>query len=436
VGTSPEQAYRRRCGGGILSVQAIPRDLAQAVRSGNLFSSRGSSVLDAPEPDRAQKNSGAQGLKRRTSVTEMPLRREKSYVETFSSDYSEEMEQQFRERVRRPGVRLSLKGGLIPKTIWGRIAAGGALLVIAGAVAGGTMWARSLLLSDEHFTVPTSASIQIAGNSHLTRAQLLSVFGEDVDRNIFRIPLERRKAELESLPWVAHATVMRLLPNRVRVGIVERTPVAFVRDGTRIGLVDGNGVMFDVPDPQSESGTQAPHYSFPVLTGISLSDPVSTRAARVKLYMEFLAGLDAGGEAVSKRVSEVDLSYPEDVKAIVPDSNSQTSVLVHFGSDKYLERYRQYQEHLAEWKTQCPRLSSVDMRYERQVVLEPCSPAADLAPVAASAAEAPPKAVSAAKPAIAPAKVKPRYTPVHGHPMKALKAKGKPVRAAKHGAAR
>ena len=49
------------------------------------------------------------------------------------------------------------------------------------------------------------------------------------------------------LPWVAHATVMRLLPNRMRVSIVERTPVAFVRQGNHIGLVDANGVLLDMP---------------------------------------------------------------------------------------------------------------------------------------------------------------------------------------------
>lgn len=366
-------------------------------------------------------------------MTEMPLRRDKSYVDTFSSDYTDDLNEEFAGKVRRPGVRLSLRGGLIPKSIWGRIAMGGALVVIAGAVTGGAMAARSFLLSDEHFTVPNPDSIQIAGNSHLTRAQLLSVFGGDVDRNIFRIPLDGRRVELESLPWVAHATVMRLLPNRIRVAIVERTPVAFVRNGTKIGLVDANGVLFDVPDPQPESGLPTPHYSFPVLTGISPSDPLSTRAARVKLYVEFLTGLDAGGEAISKRVSEVDLSNPEDVKAIVPDASSQANVLLHFGADKYLERYRQYQDHLAEWKTQCPRLASVDMRYEQQVVLEPCSPAADLAPVAVAPSATTTKAAAEGASTAVPVVAKPKPAAVHKH---SIKAKGKPLRAAKHGAAR
>jgi len=291
----------------------------------------------------------------------------------------------------------------------GRIAAGSCLLLLTGAAIAGGLWVRNFLLHDEHFVVPTSESIQIAGNSHLTRPQLLSVFGEDVDRNIFNIPLADRRTELESLPWVAHATVMRLLPNRIRVAIVERTPVAFVRQGAQIGLVDANGVLFDLPGPDAEDSgggavetvRSAPHYSFPVLTGISAGDPLSTRAARMRIYMSFVAALDATGESISPHLSEVDLSNPEDVKAIIPDAGSTgADILVHFGEERFLERYHQYQEHLAEWRTQYPKLASVDMRYERQVVLEmqPGTPVP-------SGDSAPAGAVRETPPAVAPAKL-------------------------------
>jgi cell division protein FtsQ len=43
---------------------------------------------------------------------------------------------------------------------------------------------------------------------------------------------------------------------------------------------------------------------------------------------------------------------------------------VHFGDSDFLTRYRSYQQHLAEWRQQYPHLSSVDMRYENQVVLD------------------------------------------------------------------
>jgi cell division protein FtsQ len=104
-----------------------------------------------------------------------------------------------------------------------------------------------------------------------------------------------------------------------------------------------------------------------VLTGISADDPISTRAARMKIYLDFMAALDATGEGISHRLSEVDVSNPEDVKAI---GSSSADVLVHFGEEKYLERYHQYQKHVAEWRAQYPKLASVDMRYEQQVVLE------------------------------------------------------------------
>ena len=95
---------------------------------------------------------------------------------------------------------------------------------------------------------------------------------------------------------------------------------------------------------------------------------MSVRAARMKIYLGFMAALDATGEGISHKLSEVDLSNPEDVKAIIPDGGAD--ILVHFGEEKFLERYHQYQQHLAEWRAQYPKLASVDMRYERQVVLQ------------------------------------------------------------------
>jgi cell division protein FtsQ len=254
-----------------------------------------------------------------------------------------------------------------------------------------------MLLHDERFVIQSSSSIEFVGNTHLTRAQLLSIFGQDVERNIFYVSLAQRRAELESLPWVQRATVMRLLPNRLRVLIVERTPVAFVRQGNHIGLVDASGVLLDMP-VDSPANTR---YSFPVVTGISADDPLSTRAARMKIYERFTSELDGSGEKISEELSEVDLSNPEDVKALIPDHSSE--VLVHFGDEQFLDRYRKFEDHLPAWRTQYPKLSSVDMRYDRQVVLEmqPGSgvPVAPVAPSAGAAA-----ADAAVDAAVTPAK--------------------------------
>ena len=223
---------------------------------------------------------------------------------------------------------------------------------------------RNFFRDDPRFRIASSSSIQIMGNSQVTRPELLSVFGSDLGRNIFFIPLRARRASLEDLPWVEHATVMRLLPDQLRVAIVERTPVAFVRHGNTIGLVDAHGVLLHLPP----AAMAAKHYSFPVVTGISDKDPLSVRAARMHLFQQFVNDLDSGGTKVSTQLSEVDLSDPEDIWALLPAQGSD--IQVHFGDSDFLARYRSYQQHLPEWRQQYPHLSSVDMRYENQVVLD------------------------------------------------------------------
>jgi cell division protein FtsQ len=132
-----------------------------------------------------------------------------------------------------------------------------------------------------------------------------------------------------------------------------------------------------------------------VVTGISSRDPLSTRAARMHLYQQFISDLDSGGTKVSSQVSEVDISDPEDIWALLPAEGSD--IQVHFGDSDFLTRYRSYQQHLAEWRQQYPHLSSVDMRYENQVVLD-MTPQANAKPSPDTAAKHP-----AGKPAAHPA---------------------------------
>ena len=355
------------------------RGLARALRNSDGVSKRGTAVLEAPEQDYAPEFRAP----RRTSASpKRKLRRD--FSEDFADDLMEDDD--VPAAARRGGVRLRLRVGL-PRTKWGRIAAGFVVLVLLGICGAAAMLARNAVMHDARFAIPSASAITFAGNVHATRDELLNVFGQDVERNIFHVPLEERQAEVEQLPWVAHATVMRLLPNRIRVSVVERTPVAFVRQGSRIGLVDANGVLLAMP-PGAKGDA---HYSFPVVTGISASDPLSTRAARMKIFEQFAGDVDGGDKGLAG-ISEVDLSNPEDVRALI--STDSSDILVHFGEDHFLERYQKFEEHLPEWRMLYPKLASVDMRYDTQAVLEMQPGVAQSAGAAAApgAAEAAPVA--------------------------------------------
>jgi cell division protein FtsQ len=343
------------------------------------------------------------------------LRRDLS--EDFADDFPEDDDAPAGRRQR--GVRLRFRWGL-PRTKWGKMAAGAALVVLAGLCFGALLLVRDSVMHDPRFFIQSASSIEIQGNVHLTRDELVNIFGEDVERNIFYVSLAQRRTQLQQLPWVEHATVMRLLPNRLRVSIVERTPVAFVRQGSQIGLVDASGVLLDMPTHGDA------HYSFPVVTGIVAGDPLSTRAARMKIFGQFTSDLDSSGDHISQKLSEVDLSNPEDVKAVIPDNGKD--VLVHFGDTDFLNRYRKFEEHLTEWRAQYPTLSSVDMRYERQVVLEMQPGAAGAAASPASAAVVPTGVAAADASSAAPAQ--PEVKPVQPAVRTVTKPHGKA-----HGAA-
>ena len=258
---------------------------------------------------------------------------------------------------------MRVRGG-IPRSVAGRVLLACGTFAFVAAVALAAAAVRRFFLEDPRFLLNSSSAIAVQGNQHISRADVLGVFGVDLERNIFRLPLAERRADLERLPWVEHATVMRLLPNHVRVEITERTPVAFTRQGTQIGLVDGDGVMLDMP-PESAGD---PHYSFPVLTGLALDDTPEVRGSRMEVYRHFLADLASLGPKVTQSLSEVDVTNPEDVKALITDGGAD--ILVHFGDENFLSRYQAFERHLPEWRTQYPKLASADMRYERQVVLE------------------------------------------------------------------
>jgi cell division protein FtsQ len=263
--------------------------------------------------------------------------------------------------------RVPVRNGWLPawaKTRWGKALLAAGVLTALGACAGTVIGARSFLDHDPHFRIASASSIQTVGNSELTREDLLSVFGGDIGRNLFLVPMAARRAELERFSWVGRATVMRVLPNQLRVAVTERTPIAFVQVHGKIELADAAGVILDMtPQRMAEK-----HYSFPVVSGISPDDPLSVRTARMLVYQKFLGELDGSGEKISARISEIDLSDPEDVRATVPASG--TDLQLQFGQEDFMARWRNYAAHVAQWQAQYPKLAAVDLRYEHEVVLK------------------------------------------------------------------
>jgi cell division protein FtsQ len=257
--------------------------------------------------------------------------------------------------------RVSARRSSLPKKTANRLLWG---VVAAAAVCMTALGAAALYHYGEHswrFRVESSDNIEVMGMQNVTKAQIMEVMGADIGRNIFFIPLAQQKAQLEQIPWVESASVMRFVPNRLQVEIHERTPVAFARVGPRLSLIDAGGTLMEL-SPKHK-------YSFPVLIGMNPGEPLSTRAPRMKTYREMVRELDSGGARYSQDLSEVDLSDLEDVKVRVNDPAGD--VLVHLGSSDYLRRYKIFVSHAQAWRQQFQKLESVDLRYDNQIIVNP-----------------------------------------------------------------
>jgi cell division protein FtsQ len=275
--------------------------------------------------------------------------------------------------------RVSARRGPIPKKTANRLKWVLVAIFVLGVAAFALGAAYRYSEHSWRFRIESSDDIEVSGNHNVTHAQIMEVMGGDIGRNIFFVPLAQRRFQLEQIPWVESASVMRFVPNHLKIEIHERTPVAFARTGSKILLVDGGGTLMELP-PGNKT-----RYSFPVLLGMNNGEPLSTRSARMQIYNSLIKALDSSGAHYSQDLSEVDLTDPDDVKVVTNDS--QGAVLVHLGSTNFFDRYKIYVSHVRDWRQQFDKLESVDLRYERQIVVNPdLSASPTQVPLSASAA--------------------------------------------------
>jgi len=210
--------------------------------------------------------------------------------------------------------------------------------------------------------------VEVNGNHIVSREAVLQPFYKDRGRSVLRIPLDGRRSEIEQISWVQSASVQRILPNRIRVDVSERTPIAFLRNGSELSLIDAGGVILDRPQGQD--------LHFPIVTGLTDSMPRAEREKRMQTYQEFMRDADLVRSGSSDFVSEIDLANPRDLRVVMaglPGLSVPQAVTLHLGSAEFTGKYRMLVENFAQWQSNAGCVQSVDLQYARQVVLNPDS---------------------------------------------------------------
>jgi cell division protein FtsQ len=208
--------------------------------------------------------------------------------------------------------------------------------------------------------------IEVNGNHVVSREAVLQQFVHDRNLSVLRISLDSRRSQIEQLPWVESASVQRILPNHIRVALTERTPIAFARTGNELALIDAHGVILDRPRDED--------LHFPIVSGVSEDLPRDQREKRMQLYQEFMKDIDLVRGGSSQCVSEVDLSNPKDLRAVMTglaSASDTQAVTIHFGASDFSGKYKMLVDNFSQWQANAGRVQSIDLQYARQVVVNP-----------------------------------------------------------------
>jgi len=89
------------------------------------------------------------------------------------------------------------------------------------------------------------AAVAVAGERHLSRDEILATAGVTGRASLLFFDVVDARARLLTNPWVAEATVQKLLPDRLVISITEREAFALWQKAGRVGVIAGDGTVLE-----------------------------------------------------------------------------------------------------------------------------------------------------------------------------------------------
>lgn len=158
--------------------------------------------------------------------------------------------------------------------------------VIGGVVALLALLAWSVI-GIYNASVFTVRKVEVEGNRHLTKAQVLAIARVPSGVRLTRLPAAVIEERLRRDPWVDSAHVSRDFPSTVLISVIEREPGAIVdAGGTNVWVVSKDGVWL--------SARSAEDTGLPVIRDVERLEPragAPVRRAEITNALDVIAGL-------------------------------------------------------------------------------------------------------------------------------------------------
>lgn len=102
--------------------------------------------------------------------------------------------------------------------------------------------------------------VTVEGQNHTSSEQISKTLKIKSGSPIFDIELQNLKARLEAIEWIKYVIVERILPSRIHVSVVERTPIALGQKDKKLYIIDDEGAIINDKNIKK-------HFNLPIIIG-------------------------------------------------------------------------------------------------------------------------------------------------------------------------
>jgi len=231
--------------------------------------------------------------------------------------------------------------------------------LFVAAVAIAAVWMYRHTQSDARFAVK---HIEVAGAVHTPRAAIDAVTRRYAGLNLFKIDIAVVQHDLGSLPWIQRIAIEKKIPDTLRINVVERTPVAIVRNSDGwLDYVDGSGVVLTELSP-SIGDDDLP----------MIADAAGSELTRTVQFVRDVRRADA---ALYSRMAEVRPVAPRGFAIF----DRELGTTVYVNDDDAAAKWRSLYAVVQGDKLGKSSIAYADLRFTDRIVIKPTHPIANSA---------------------------------------------------------
>jgi cell division septal protein FtsQ len=243
-------------------------------------------------------------------------------------------------------------------------------LVVAGLLAWG-IWMglqqgmREMFSENVNYKI-TNISVDSSGDT-LKPDRVLNYLKVQKGQNLLALDIQLIRRELESLPMVEKAEVVRELPNRLVIRITERVPVANISTaGSGIRYqIDSHGVIMDLLPYQKNPDFRQRLESLPDIVGANVADLKigrTTFSAEVFLALKLIQRLQQGEVGVDLDIASIDVSHKNFILVSTLDH-----ALVKINDEDLDKQLRRLAVILEDARQRSARIATIDLTVGKDV---------------------------------------------------------------------